>query len=70
MYKLGETSTSSALPHTLPSHLSQILNSTSYGLSLGVMLKCGVLLPWNVVVFGGALPHLLWQVGGGLSDIP
>jgi hypothetical protein len=23
-----------------PSHLSQILNSTSYGLSLGVMLKC------------------------------
>jgi hypothetical protein len=40
-YKLGETATSLALPHTLPSHLFQILNYTSYGLSHGVMLKCG-----------------------------
>ena len=39
----GETPTSPSLPRILPSHLSQIHNTTSYDLSLGVMLKCGTL---------------------------
>ena len=65
-YKLEVTPTSSALPRTLPSHLSQILNSTSYGLSLGVMLKCGALSLGVMFFWGRALSMLLYKLGVGL----
>ena len=65
-YKLGVTPTSSALPRTLPSYLSQILNSTSYGLSLGVMLKCGALSLGVMFFWGRALSMLLYKLGVGL----
>jgi hypothetical protein len=62
----GDTDKSGSSPFS-PSHLSQILNSTSYGLSLGVMLKCVLFALMCCSNEEEGAPFYRWRGGGSLE---